>query len=267
MPSPISDTWLAFKAAREAADLTTSPILDFSYAGYDHGESGIPRATGQIFDVTAYGAVANDGLDDRPAVIQTIQAASAAGGGIVFFPPGRFLLGEEKHLQDTVTITSPNIVIKGSGSGGATETIIDVKYTPAPANPDDKYMWGQKTKALFTFDRVGPKSKRVTNITEGALKGAFVLTVGDTSEIFSGDQIALSMNNPAAEAQLLAGLTPDEGWTALTNGMQVSLTPTLYYKSYTQHYPYPYPFLYPYPYPYPYPCDPDSNPNPTPKTL
>ena len=104
-------------------------------------------------------------------------------------------------------------------------------------------------------------------VANTALKGAFVLTVGDTSEIFSGDQIALSMNNPAAEAQLLAGLTPDEGWTALTNGMQVSLTPTLYYKSYTQHYPYPYPFLYPYPYPYPYPCDPDSNPNPTPKNL
>ena len=249
MPSPISATWLAFKAAREAADLTTSPILDFSYAGYDHGESGIPRATGQIFDVTTYGAVANDGLDDRPAVVQTIQAASAAGGGIVFFPPGRFLLSEEKHLRETVTITSPHIVIKGSGSGGATETIIDVKYTPAPANPDDKYMWGQKTNALFTFDRVGPKSRRVTNITEGALKGAFVLTVADTSEIFSGDQIALSMNNPAAEAQLLAGLTPDEGWTALTNGMQVSLTLTTLYPAL------PLPLSLPLPLPLPLPLN------------
>ena len=82
-------------------------------------------------------------------------------------------------------------------------------------------MWGQKTKALFNFDRVGSKSKRVTNVTESASKGAFVLTMADTSEIYSGDQIALTMKTPAAEAQLLAGLTVDEGWTALTDGMQV----------------------------------------------
>ena len=82
-------------------------------------------------------------------------------------------------------------------------------------------MWGQKTNALFNFDRVGSKSKRVTNVTESASKGAFVLTMADTSEIYSGDQIALTMKNPAAEAQLLAGRTVDEGWTALTDGMQV----------------------------------------------
>ena len=29
---------------RDLADL--APILDFSYAGYDHGESGIPTAMG-----------------------------------------------------------------------------------------------------------------------------------------------------------------------------------------------------------------------------
>ena len=63
-------------------------------------------------------------------------------------------------------------------------------------------MWGQKTKALFNFDRVGSKSKRVTNVTESASKGAFVLTMADTSEIYSGDQIALTMKTPAAEVYL-----------------------------------------------------------------
>ena len=221
VPTQVSATWLEFKAARDAGDLTTAPVLDFSFAGYNHGESGIPRATGQIFDVTTYGAVPDDGKDDRPAVKQAIQAASAAGGGVVFFPSGRFLLSEEEHVEETMTITSANIVIKGSGSGGPTETILDVKYTPSPANPGAEFMWGQKTKALFNFDRTGFKSRRVTNVTLDARKGAFVLTVGDTSEIYSGDQIALTMKNPAATPQLLSGLTVDEGWTALSDGMQV----------------------------------------------
>ena len=45
-PVPVSPTWASFEAARSQGDLTLAPILDFSYAGYDHGESGIPTAMG-----------------------------------------------------------------------------------------------------------------------------------------------------------------------------------------------------------------------------
>ena len=40
----VSPTWTSFKAARAADDLTQAPIIDFSYAGYEHGERGIPAA-------------------------------------------------------------------------------------------------------------------------------------------------------------------------------------------------------------------------------
>ena len=237
-PTPVSSVWLDFKAARETDDLTTAPVLDFSFAGYDHGETGIPTATGQIFDVTAYGAVANDGLDDRPAVKQAIQAATSAGGGVVFFPPGRFLLSEERHSYDTLTITGDNIVIKGSGSGGPSETIIDVKYTPAPADPDNKYNWRQKAKPLFNFGRTLSKGgNEVTRITADARKGAFEIQVADTTKISeamdydhgdhakqlgAGGQISLNMQNVSSTSRLLSGLAVDADWTALTpDGMKI----------------------------------------------
>ena len=73
----VSPTWTSFSEARAANNLTAAPILDFSYAGYDHGERGIPAATGVRFDVTTYGAVADDGMDDLPAV----TSARADGNG------------------------------------------------------------------------------------------------------------------------------------------------------------------------------------------
>ena len=237
-PRPNSATWLAFKAAQEADNLAAAPVLDFSYAGYDHGESGIPTATGKVFDVTTYGAVPNDGLDDRPAVKKAIEAASAAGGGIVFFPAGRFLLGEEKHLYDTLSIYSENIVIKGSGSGGPTETIIDVKYTPAPADPNDKYNWRQKAKPLFNFGRTLSKGGReVARITADARKGDFIIFVDVADKVWeakgydhaehakhlgAGGQISLNMQNISANDRLLSGLAVDPDWTAIRpDGMKV----------------------------------------------
>lgn len=41
-----------------------------------------------LFDISDYGAVANDGLDDSDAFNQAVNAANANGGGIVFVPYG-----------------------------------------------------------------------------------------------------------------------------------------------------------------------------------
>ena len=38
------------------------------------------------FDVTTYGAVADDGISDRSAFIAAAAAAKSAGGGIIYFP-------------------------------------------------------------------------------------------------------------------------------------------------------------------------------------
>ena len=55
-----------------------------------------PEPTGKIFNITDYGAIPNDDKEDRNAIQAAVDAASANGGGIVFFPPGKFLMNEEK---------------------------------------------------------------------------------------------------------------------------------------------------------------------------
>ena len=65
-------------------------LIDYSYAGYKNGEEVIPDDFAlPIFNVTAYGAVPDDGESDTEAIKAAIDAA-ASNGGIVFFPPGQF---------------------------------------------------------------------------------------------------------------------------------------------------------------------------------
>ena len=48
-------------------------------------------ATSNAFDVKAYGAKADGKTLDTPAINKAIEAAAAAGGGIVAFPAGNYL--------------------------------------------------------------------------------------------------------------------------------------------------------------------------------
>jgi len=72
----------------------TQPILpDYSFSGYKFSEEDLPDVSGYTyFDVTDYGAIANDtGYDDDP-IQATIDAAVASGNPAVVF----FLLDNTK---------------------------------------------------------------------------------------------------------------------------------------------------------------------------
>jgi len=60
-------------------------IQDFSYAGYANGEKAIPdMAEARRFDVVAdFGADASGVADATESIQKAINAASAAGGGVV----------------------------------------------------------------------------------------------------------------------------------------------------------------------------------------
>ena len=240
--------WTEFKTAWEADKLKDAPVLDFSYAGFDHGETEIPPASGRTFDVTTFGAIPDDLEDDRPAVKLAIEAATTWRNqrpqmddtmAIVFFPPGKFLLGHVEHEYDTLKIEGDYIVIKGSGSGGPLATVLDVKFSPAPeaaaANAGSQSFllnWRVKAPALFTFQRTLSKGTAVvTNITKNAKKGDTVIYVDDASKIReaantdhsqhtrrgagAGGQIWLKLDEThKANSRLLAGLSVDSKWQA-----------------------------------------------------
>ena len=67
--------------------------------GVHYGDGGGGGATLPWFDVTDYGATGDGTTDDTDAVQDAIDAAYAAGGGVVFFPAGVYVIGGA--LQDT----------------------------------------------------------------------------------------------------------------------------------------------------------------------
>lgn len=65
-------------------------------------------SAGAYWNVKDYGAVGNGTTDDTAAIRNALNAAGAAGGGIVLFPPGNYL------LSSTIQIDTP-VILLGSG--------------------------------------------------------------------------------------------------------------------------------------------------------
>lgn len=58
----------------------------------------------RVFDVRDHGAIPDDALDDRPAILAAIRACNAAGGGRVLLPPGLLISNGPIHLQSHVEL-------------------------------------------------------------------------------------------------------------------------------------------------------------------
>jgi hypothetical protein len=61
-----------------------------------------------LFDVTKFGAVPNDGMDDTDAVQKALDAAGGNGGGVVYLPRGRFQMNGPIRIPRFV-------LLKGAG--------------------------------------------------------------------------------------------------------------------------------------------------------
>ncbi|VGO18691.1 Ig-like domain-containing protein [Pontiella sulfatireligans] len=86
-----------------------SRLPDWSHAGYRWGEQTIPDNAGwPVYNITSYGAVANDGNDDS-AAIQTAVDAAATSGAIVYMPAGQF------RVESLVYINRGNLILRGAG--------------------------------------------------------------------------------------------------------------------------------------------------------
>lgn len=66
-----------------------------------------------FFNVKDYGATGDGVTDDRAAIILAYQAAQAAGGGVIFFPAGTYIISSR---FPTIT-TAVGIIFMGAGMG------------------------------------------------------------------------------------------------------------------------------------------------------
>ena len=201
----------------EAQALIAS-LPDYSYAGYDFGESAIPDVRGPIFDVTLYGAIPDDGRPDRAAIQAAIDAAERAGGGVVLFPAGRFHLADQDPLFEVLHVKTSNVVLRGAGAGG-TELYLD--RPTALAN--EKISWSNQPMLRFEPDQRAISSLRILE-ADGRAKAALAapvvagdsaLRVDDASGFAVGDVVSLAIESTAVNARFLEGLGTREKWTRI----------------------------------------------------
>ncbi len=206
----VSRLWLDYENARSTG--AEPELADFSYAGYHTGIRELPAVEGTVFDVTAFGAVANDGKSDKKALVAAIAAAEKNGSGIVFFPKGRFRLNDESdpHNQP-ILITRSNIVLRGSGSGAdGTELFFQRHMDPA----DPKKLWTCPYAIQFAGNGDTDTSSPVV---EDSRRETFSVQVAEPSEFKQGDWIGLVYkdNSPEAVASAVAPYDVDPRWKAI----------------------------------------------------
>ena len=203
-------------------------LPDFSYAGYGFGLEDIPTSKGKIFDVTTYGAIPDDGIDDSAAMLEALSAAHAyKKPAIVYIPKGRFILSE------VLNINRSDIVLRGAGRGSEGTELhfprplrivgddgkldelrkyiidLDKRQRDKKTNLDvyfSEYSWsggfiwiGQKGSRpapyLEEFDTVStPDAKALTG-----KRGELTLTVNDTNALSSGQWMQILWYNKTGE--------------------------------------------------------------------
>ena len=189
--------FLAGSAQQEAkifqnfkADKANSILPDFSYVGYHCGERPLEsKKNVEVFDVINYGAIPDDIISDKQAIMRAIAAAEKAGGGIVFFPKGKFLVQEDTDSATSIWISKSNIIFRGSGSGkGGTELFMKNPLKPA----DPEKMW--TVPPLFIF---GSKKgeRNIGKIVADSKTGSFEIMVDKSTGLKENDWIMLEMKS------------------------------------------------------------------------
>jgi len=205
-----------WKRFQEATDRSLAEVLtDYSYAGYEHGEKGIPDVEGPIFKVTDYGAIADDSVSDEDAIRKAIAAAEKAGGGVVLFPPGKYLIWMDRKKVEPIRITSSGVVLRGAGCGRG-GTVIRLVHSGYGVGPYPvKGIDFNKIPYAFFFGPKGGEGSEVDKgvaVTGAVRRGTFEVPLKSTDGFKPGDWVSLKATTPKLDAELMAGLKPDPTW-------------------------------------------------------
>ena len=215
--------WEDYLAARTTGEEAT--LLDFSYAGYEYGERGIPDVGYPVFLVDDYGAVANDDKSDRAALEAAIAAATRSGGkAIIRFSAGRYNLRAADDPNKSITINGDNIILQGAGSGeGGTEIFMEYPNTLTQVNA----LWSAPELIRFTYLGANADDQLLlTKVTGNAVRGSHQLEVASTSGLYIGQRLLLkgSSKSTAAIAKEVAPyeVETSEWKTFINEGVQVN---------------------------------------------
>ena len=113
--SDISNATAAFNNIKQSATTAATGVIQL--AGDLSGTATSPYVLGlqRVFNVKDNGATGNGTTDDLAACQAAIDACNTAGGGVVYFPWGVYLLGGELFYRGYAGVATFNIVFRGAG--------------------------------------------------------------------------------------------------------------------------------------------------------
>lgn len=188
----------------------TTPVLpDFSYAGYQYSEVPIPDVAYKVFNVVDYGAIPNDTISDKKAIIDAIAAAEANGEGIIFFPSGKYYINTTLDNNDIISITSSRIVFRGENQKN---TILFFENDLPPTDPSK--LWTCPFAITVTTKE---KDTFLSKIVADASRESYSIGVRKASNIKKGDWITIAVenNSPDLIAHDISPLTVEKAWTSI----------------------------------------------------
>ena len=197
-------------------------LLDFSYAGYDHGNTAPAEVTVtehsdgtctasngyKVYNIKSY---KTDGNSYRQAFLEAVKAATGQNysddkngdilfgsknqaNAIVYFPEGDYVLHSEADNKNgtsqSIIIRAGNFILKGAGADKTRLIMED------PNLPDDENVLYSSPDMIQLKHNTGIQYDAVlANVPGEAAKGEFSVEVGSTSGLKEGDWVCLYLKN------------------------------------------------------------------------
>ncbi len=197
---------------------STSPLRDYSYVGYHYCEKEPANMSLPLFNVLDYGAPVNSDKSCEKALVETMQAAMDQGGGVIYFPKGRYLFntdldnGEQLRDYTPLAFDCNNIILRGESSQENGSVLVMQNRL---ANPTPERMW--TIPFYLQLGQTADDSRTLATVTADAPADSFLLTVNTTENLCEGQWITLNLNNndPQLIAKEMHPYKLRDDWTAM----------------------------------------------------
>lgn len=186
-------------------------LPDFSYAGYEYGNSPIPQQR-VVASVRDFGADGSDRADDTAAFQRAIATVQS---GAIEIPAGSYF------ISDILTIEKPGIVLRGAGSG---RTVLNITTTLEALKPQIAHTGSGKPVSRYSWSGgfIWVKGKLVGrkrfDITKLARRGDTSVVVSNTRTFTVGAEVQIEQHDDPASSLLRYLYAGDPGDAAKLEG-------------------------------------------------
>jgi hypothetical protein len=151
--------------------IPSSRTTDWYVAGL---EGPIPNPT-NVIDVTTFGALGDSATNNYSVIVNAINSLSGTAG-VIYFPPGNYIIQSPLNLPDSV-------VIRGASSDS---THLIFNFNSAVGN---------------SFNVSGPNGSAFVNVLAGYAKGSSAIRVANVTGFAVGDYAEIQEDNGTWDTQ------------------------------------------------------------------